>query len=234
MPLLLLLVPIAIAFVFVRSRASSSSSSAVDQGGDDGTFAPVVDYSAGAELELAEPYDPATPLFAFEPVALAGGGIVQGIERGIEAVSSSVKKLFTLPTRAEQYRTPIAQAEAKYGIPESLLARLLHQESRFRPEIINGSTVSSAGAQGIAQFMPGTARELEIDPLNVNQSIDAAAKYLRRQFDRFGAWSDALGAYNWGPGNWNSYLNTGRGARGQVRPLENVNYVSQILNDVEV
>jgi soluble lytic murein transglycosylase-like protein len=143
-------------------------------------------------------------------------------------------RLFEIPPAGEHYREAIARAEEKYSIPPSLLARVIYQESRFRPDIINGATRSSAGALGIAQFMPETAQSLGIDPLNASQAIDAAGRYLRSQFDTFGDWRSAIAAYNWGPGNWRAFQETGRGIRGQVRPLENVNYLSAILADVGV
>jgi soluble lytic murein transglycosylase-like protein len=102
---------------------------------------------------------------------------------------------------------------------------VLYQESRFRDDIISGRTRSSAGAIGIAQFMPGTARDLGIDPLNVDQAIAGAARYLRMQLDNFGDWTRALAAYNWGPGNVQR--------RGLDRaPAETREYVKAVLGDV--
>jgi soluble lytic murein transglycosylase-like protein len=143
-------------------------------------------------------------------------------------------KFFELPPAAEAYRDAIARAEERHSLPPSLLGRVLWQESRFRPDVIDGTTRSSAGAMGIAQFMPDTAREFGIDPLQPDQAIDAAGRYLRRLFEQFGDWRSAVAAYNWGPANWRAFQETGRGARGQVRPAENINYLSAILADVGV
>lgn len=142
-------------------------------------------------------------------------------------VSNTLKKIFTPPAAAAPYTDAIRAAEAKYQLPDSLLARVLHQESRFRPDIINGSTTSTAGAQGIAQFMPATAADLGIDPLDPFQAIPAAGKYLRQLFDRLGSWDRALAAYNWGIGNVQR-----KGL--DAAPLETRNYVSQVLADVPV
>lgn len=143
----------------------------------------------------------------------------------LDTLGASVTRLFQLPERAAPYAEAIRTAEVNFSLPSGLLARLLYQESRFRPEIIDGRVASSAGAQGIAQFMPGTARELGIDPLDAQASIGAAARYLRAQFDRFGSWAQALAAYNWGPGN---LQRKGLGAA----PAETRRYVADILADV--
>jgi soluble lytic murein transglycosylase-like protein len=131
------------------------------------------------------------------------------------------------PARAQPYLGAIAEAEARYGLPHNLLARQLYQESRFRPEIIDGSLTSSAGAIGIAQFMPATAADFGIDPADAFASIDAAARYDRQLFDQFGSWDAALAAYNWGPG---SVQNKGLGAA----PRETVAYYSGILGDLGI
>lgn len=144
-----------------------------------------------------------------------------------QQVIAAGRKLFELPQSAQQYAEHIRQAEQQHGLPQSLLGRVLFQESRFRPDIINGSTRSPVGAVGIAQFMPATAAELGVNPLDPFQSIDGAARYLRKLFDRFGNWPEALAAYNWGQGNV---------ARKGLEnaPRETRDYLTQILSDVEV
>lgn len=155
--------------------------------------------------------------------ALASAG-----ESVMSTVDSTIRKIFTPPTTAAPYLETIRAAEQSNGIPDSLLARLLYQESRFRPDIITGKTKSPVGALGIAQFMPATARDLGIDPLNPYDAIDGAARYLRSLYDKLGGdWSRALAAYNWGIGN------VQRKGLAQA-PAETVNYVNNILSDVEV
>lgn len=124
-----------------------------------------------------------------------------------------------------KYLSAIRAAESRYGLPSNLLARLLYQESRYRDDIINGRTRSQVGALGIAQFMPATARQFGIDPLNSDQAIDAAGKYLKQLFTQTGTWVSALAAYNWGIGN---VLKKGI----QNAPLETKNYYSNILADI--
>lgn len=129
---------------------------------------------------------------------------------------------WTPPSSAAPYLPAIAAAEDAQGIPRNLLARLLYQESHYRPEIINGIKRSSAGAIGIAQFMPATAAEMGIDPLDPFASIDAAARYLRRLYNATGSdWKLALASYNWGIGNV-----TRKGIA--AAPAETRDYVAQI------
>jgi len=132
-----------------------------------------------------------------------------------------------LPARGEPYRAAIDAAEIAHGIPHNLLGRVLYQESRFRPDIISGAVRSSAGAMGIAQFMPATAAEFGIDPLDPSVAIDAAGQYLAQLFSRFGSWSLALAAYNWGLGNVSKYGLDGA-------PEKTRDYVAQITADVAV
>lgn len=116
-------------------------------------------------------------------------------------------------------------AERRYRIPRGLLQRVAQEESRFRSDIVTGDLKSSAGAIGIMQFIPATAKEVGIDPLKPMEAIPGAARYLRQQFDRFGSWELALAAYNWGPGNVSR-----RGFRNA--PTETKRYVAAILGDV--
>ena len=103
------------------------------------------------------------------------------------------------------YDDLINTAAINNGLPPEVLYKLLYQESRFRPDIIEGRTRSRTGALGIAQFMPATAVQwcgsVE-NALNPGIAIPAAARYLawlRQQFG--GDIVKAVAAYNWGIGN---------------------------------
>jgi peptidoglycan DL-endopeptidase CwlO len=91
------------------------------------------------------------------------------------------------------YAGTIEQAAASNGIPASLLAGLLYHESRFEP-----NAVSSAGAEGIAQFMPATAAGMGIDPTDPTQAIEGAAQLMGSYSRQFGSYADALAAYDAG------------------------------------
>ncbi len=97
-----------------------------------------------------------------------------------------------VPTR---YRRPLLAAAARHDVPAALLAAQLMAESNFNP-----AAVSSAGAQGIAQFMPATAAAYGLsDPFDAEQAIDAQARLMRDLLGQFGQIDLALAAYNAGP-----------------------------------
>jgi hypothetical protein len=97
---------------------------------------------------------------------------------------------------AVPYADLFTSASRKYGVPAALLSAVAHQESGYDPR-----AVSPAGAQGLMQLMPGTAKGLGVsDPFDPAQSVDGAARMLRDLSRRFGSTELALAAYNAGPG----------------------------------
>ena len=116
-------------------------------------------------------------------------------------------------------RQHIQQAAAQYGISSDLVDAVAWQESRYNPR-----ARSSAGAIGVMQLMPGTARTLGVtNPHDVRQNVAGGAAYLRAQLERFGNNVPlALAAYNAGPGAVMKY--------GGIPPYrETQNYVRQIM-----
>lgn len=113
---------------------------------------------------------------------------------------------------------PIAEAAArKFDIPVDLFNRLVQQESNWKPKAI-----SKAGAIGLAQLMPITAKLLDVDPYDPAQNLEGGARYLRQQYNKFSSWRLALAAYNAGPDAVEKY--------GGVPPYEEtLNYVRKIL-----
>ncbi len=108
-------------------------------------------------------------------------------------------------------------AARQHGVPEELFLRLVQQESGW-----NETAVSPKGAVGLAQLMPDTAAALGVDPTDAAQNLNAGARYLRTQYDRFGSWRLALAAYNAGPETVVEY--------GGVPPFEETkSYVKAIL-----
>lgn len=85
-------------------------------------------------------------------------------------------------------------AARRNNVPEELFLRLVQQESAWNPQ-----AKSPKGALGLAQLMPGTARDLRVDPLDPFENLDGGARYLRQQYERFRSWRLALAAYNAGP-----------------------------------
>lgn len=109
-------------------------------------------------------------------------------------------------------------AEAS-GLPVGFFLRLLQQESG-----LDHRAVSRAGAQGVAQFMPGTAAERGlIDPFNPFEAIPKAAEFLREQRAAFGSLGMAAAAYNAGPQRVRNWL-AGRSSL----PQETRAYVAKI------
>lgn len=104
-----------------------------------------------------------------------------------------------MPTRAEMQAYANQQADA-YGIPRDLFSAMIRQESEWNPD-----AVSSAGAYGLGQLMPGTASDLGVDRTDWRQNLRGAADYLSQQYKRFGDWALALSAYNSGPGGSEKY-----------------------------
>lgn len=96
----------------------------------------------------------------------------------------------------DAWRNHVGSLAAKYDISPALLEAVVWQESRW-----NTQAVSPAGARGLAQLMPATARQLRVDPNNPYANLEGGALYLRMQLDRFdGNIEKALAAYNAGPG----------------------------------
>jgi hypothetical protein len=94
-----------------------------------------------------------------------------------------------------QYAPLINAAAQQYGISPALVEAVMWQESRYNPR-----AVSSAGAIGLMQLMPGTAQSLGVNPHDPWQNVFGGAAYLRKQLDRFGNNVPlALAAYNAGP-----------------------------------
>ena len=119
------------------------------------------------------------------------------------------------------YADLFTRAGARHGVDASLLAAVASQESNF-----NASAVSPAGAQGLMQFMPATAKGMGVNALDPTSAIDGAARYLSNLTKQFGSTELALAAYNAGPGTVSRY--------GGVPPYtETQNYVRAVMSKAE-
>jgi hypothetical protein len=113
----------------------------------------------------------------------------------------------------------VASVARANDLPVPFFANLIWQESSFNPR-----TVSRAGAQGIAQFMPGTAKQYGLaNPFDPIHALHAAGQFLSRLVARFGNLGLAAAAYNAGPGRVSEFV-----AKGRRLPDETKNYVVRI------
>lgn len=152
-------------------------------------------------------------LAAFEADAAARAVLVRSLEDRVADLSLTSDRGFVpievdldpfgapppwatgLPGAGPTWSAAIAATAARHGLDARLLTALVWTESNFRAD-----AVSSAGALGLAQLMPGTARGLGVDPRDPLANLDGGARYLRIQLERFGRIDLALAAYNAGPG----------------------------------
>lgn len=119
---------------------------------------------------------------------------------------------------SDQLKQIARQKARDFGINENIFLQLIQKESGWNPQ-----ARSEAGAQGLGQLMPPTARGLGVsNPLDPVQNLTGSARYLSQQLKRFGSYDKALAAYNAGPGNVERY--------GGIPPFkETQNYVKTIL-----
>ena len=139
--------------------------------------------------------------------------------------------LFAAPAAAQsvdRWSGYIAEASARFGVPEEWIRRVMRAESGGRT-VLNGRPITSrAGAMGLMQLMPGTwaemraAYRLGFDPHDPRDNILAGTAYLRAMYDRFG-YPGLFAAYNAGPARYARHLTTGRRL-----PAETVAYVSTV------
>nr|WP_245411865.1 lytic transglycosylase domain-containing protein [Phyllobacterium leguminum] len=137
----------------------------------------------------------------------------------IEATGSLQKPEKPQAPTVDRICALIATHADGHGLPRDFFARLIWKESRF-----DHRAVSPVGAEGIAQFMPYTARERGLaDPFDIEQAIPASAALLKDLRKAFGNWGLAAAAYNAGAGRVSSWLKSGG-----FLPLETEGYVRDI------
>lgn len=162
--------------------------------------APPPSITLAAALGLAPPIPvPAEALGIVTPLG-AGGGVVpvsgpEGATADPPTGTGSARWKERLPTAGRRWADQIDAAATRHGLDPRLLAALVRAESGFRQE-----ARSHAGAIGLAQLMPATARGLGVDPYDPAQNLDGGARFLKSMLRQFGSNELALAAYNAGPG----------------------------------
>ena len=116
------------------------------------------------------------------------------------------------------YAAKVHELAARYDLSPALIEAVVWQESRWQAD-----ARSPVGARGLAQLMPGTAKDLGVDPDDPMANLEGGARYLRAQLDRFGGDIEkALAAYNAGPGRVEQ-------AGGIPRIRETQSYVAAVI-----
>ena len=132
-------------------------------------------------------------------VAIASG-VVAGVVgsatagHGSRAALTPPEVVFGMCPIPDEFRPAFVRAAGQSRLPLALLAAVASVESSFRADVH-----STAGAHGLLQVLPSTAKALNADTSTPDRNVLAGARYLRLMIDRFGSTELALAAYNAGP-----------------------------------
>lgn len=153
----------------------------------------------------------------------------------LDQLFNVTKNLTTNPKSSAptKYESEISKAVSTYNnVPSSLVKAVIQAESSFNP-----NAKSSAGAAGLMQLMPATAKSLGVknvyDPA---QNIMGGTKYLSQMISKYGDTSLALAAYNWGPGNVDKAIKKYGKSWSKIAPhapKETQNYVKKVLSNMK-
>ena len=175
--------------------------------------ADVLEIAGGQTRWIAGPLVPA-PAIAAQAMTLAEPGTTATWVPE-QADASPAEYLRAVPLG---YAAKVAELSARYDLSPALIEAVVWQESRWHAE-----AVSPVGARGLAQLMPGTARQMGVDPNDPMANLEGGARYLRAQIDHFGGDIEkGLAAYNAGPGRVES-------AGGVPAIRETQNYVASVM-----
>jgi soluble lytic murein transglycosylase-like protein len=155
----------------------------------------VLSAAAPAHADVLEIADDGTVKVRAGVGAVSWGDGTEEAPVGFELPAEALTVINEAPVPVN-YAGHVNAVAERNGLSPALLEALVWQESRWRP-----TAVSPKGAQGLAQLMPATARELGVDPRDPLANLEGGARYLRQQLNRFGGDVErALAAYNAGPG----------------------------------
>jgi len=152
---------------------------------------------------------------------LAAARVLVPIEVDLDPFGPAPAWAAGLPGEGPRWAAAVDAIARRHGIEPRLLAALVWTESNFRPD-----AVSHAGALGLTQLMPDTARGLRVDPRDPLANLDGGARYLRAQLETFGRVDLALAAYNAGPSRVSR-------ARGVPDIVETQLYVTRVIERFE-
>jgi hypothetical protein len=144
----------------------------------------------GDHVRIANVYETPTAIRRIVPDVAAPRPDAASLARPLMSSAAGGGALAGVP-----YASAFVAAAKRHGLPPALLAAVAKVESNYNP-----SAVSPAGARGLMQFMPATARDYGINPMDPSQAIDGAARKLAADLKTFGSVPLALAAYNAGPG----------------------------------
>lgn len=146
--------------------------------------------------------------------------MIEGPKKG-DYVMPPVEASETTKRGGHKYEDAVVREAERLGVDPKLALHVLYKETG---NLKNPETArSKAGAIGVMQLMPKTAKGLGVDPMNPEENIRGGITYLKQMMDQFNDPTLALAAYNAGPGRVNQVLRSGRGI--EALPRETQNYI---------